>query len=304
MKVKSFFSLIAIISLGVFFFSFFSCNDATSVKEDNIEGLGSQSELSQFENPYKCIGILHNMAMDSILVNGVKMADLQDFSFCFMNRHADLVFNDPSIRDRSVFDQTCESVKQSVFSCDPRTRTQDIITLDDSIDVLSFDAKLQLGKIVDLVNRHLEDSLEIVHCFQILDYNIYNHSDISDDEKCILLSISSIANASYLYNVQDYESKFEENRAALLSAGVDYDMLIEGFETGYRINRWSVLNSDVEGAVTGAIDFVLSGGLAGSTIMGPGGVVVGGATSIASGAVISSGIAIINGISERWADWW
>lgn len=279
------------------------CSETDSFTK--LEESSSESEMTLFNNPYDYIGQIHNMAMDSIILNRVPQSSVKEFLYVLMDRHKDMLFQNDEFWGREYFLCLAEQIDQSGYnhSSGELTRGQ-INTQIDSLSLFfPISNRVYLHRLVNLVDSHFNDTTIVNLYFSQFDFDVYYSTNMSRTEKELLLSISSIAKVSYKYNLEDYCDKIIRlGIEAGIEEASDWDLEPEDIDY-FSINRWDILEADVSGAIGGGIEFVLSGGLGASTVFGPGGVVIGAATSVAGGAFIGSGMAIAGAVGGALWDY-
>lgn len=238
--------------------------------EENMSIPSTEEEHITFENPFNCIGYLHNEAMDSIKEHKIQDADIETFTTAFVSRHEEKVFYiRPSIPDHEIEEMLYKAREISnLYKDAPTTRAANEIN-DSVLNMVPIDLRHYVYDIFEMLDVNYNDTTQINKDFAGLDYYIFNDYTLDNEEKGALLGISAIAKATLKYNMDVVTT-----RAA---------------------NVRSTVKADAAGAVAGVFSFAFWGKAATGLVFGPGGVVLSCARELAIGAIVSSGVHVASG---------
>lgn len=213
--------------------------------------------------------------MDSVKVQKTSINNLKHFTKQFTESCYKKV---PVFEESMQEDQNSEASIDNGFDigkkiCQVKTRaTMDALT-DSLINAFPTGGRKYIRKIYEICDKEGYDSVKINNIFDNFDVTINNDTNIDDTLKHALFAISSIARATYTYNVSTF--RIHSTRGVTFS---------------------SACKADVGGAITGMIGRGAFVKAAFSGLMfGPSGIVCSFARDALRGAIIGSAFHIASG---------
>lgn len=259
-----------------------SCNsdfDSRLEIKENACAEGTNSTRSNsdedlvFDNPFKCLGVLHNQAMDSIKVKQISVEKLATYTDDFTLRHADMVFGLKEELSKYSVNKRKDIVGISVKTVSEKKADNGMEICDSVISVTPIKWQPYLRHMETLIEKAVlngnQCSFDVCKEFSLIENKILSDSDLTIEERSQLLAISAITNASVEYNVTRQVTTVKKDWAE------------------------TVVKADFEGAVCGALDYVLFGGSVTGLMFGPGGIVLTCGAYIVKGAILGSAVGLI-----------
>jgi len=249
-------------------------NDMTLEKNSNSSGeMDSQSiqvitTETTFDNPFKCIGILHNQAMDSIKINRISINKIGEFTDEFTERHADMIFglkkhlaNYPVRYRRDI-----KSISKQILNGHKTILGKEVC--DSLITKTSSTWQPYLNRMKSAIEK-LRTETDVEYEFYVIDYTINKDNKLTIEDKSQLWAISAITRSSLEYNIASYAKT------------TTYDSALE-----------TAVKADFGGAVAGAVDYALCGSSITGLMFGPGGAVLCCGAYIVKSAILSSAVGV------------
>ncbi len=228
------------------------------------------SEPQQFKNPLEIYGEIHNKAMDSIKATGISAQNIVNFAHDFVEEECVIHLNAPKetlYKHTSNSLETLKEIELNQIINPSRTNNE---VYDSILAEVPIELKPYVYKIFSLIDENLTDSIIIEQKFNEIDLEI-NNTNLNNDDKNCLWGISSIAKASYIYNLESIRSR--------------------------AVTAESIVKSDAMGAVGSFLCWKFWGQtLAGGLMFGPTGAVVAAAKEMIKGAIVTSGLHAITGV--------
>lgn len=236
---------------------------------EDIETRVDNNAMTQFENPFKGLGSLHNQAMDTVKFKRIQIANVSQFTDGFTLRHADAIFGqrEPLLNysPQYIIDISKRTIAggrtvEGKEICDSIILTTPHIwqTYLNRMKILIEEASRQDG------GGNLNNNI----IFNQLDIQTSNDKNLTAEYKGQLLAISAVTQASIEYNCSQ------------TTVGVQ--------------NDWAetIVKADFEGAVCGALDYLFFGGSVTGLMFGPGGIVLSCGAYIVKGAILGSAVGV------------
>lgn len=213
------------------------------------------------QNPYGCIGDIHNEFMDSIKMYVKDTSYIRHYAIKFCEKRSD-IFHKEALKKPDI-DLHCKKSANIGLLAENKIRLD--FVADSIINQTSPKVKNKLNVIKGFLNGdNLNNKTRIKTFFETFDKEITNDRTLSTEEKVQILICSAVANASSQYN---------SNKLITIEA------------------RQNIVKADFLGAIGGVVRYIATGGLSGSMIFGPTGIAATLVASAGVGAIISSGLA-------------
>lgn len=228
-----------------------------------------------FENPYKFIGQLHNDALDSVKVQGIRKDQLKGFTRDFTQRHFAQMSEFLNLQQEENGGQNAEISINRGFEIGKRiNEAKTRATIDELSDslIMAFPIEGQkyIVRMYEICDEEESDTVKICQNFSKLDYSITTDTTVNDTLKHALLATSAIAKATNIYNANETMT-----RGATAS---------------------SLAKSDLGGAIMGIIGRgVFVKAAFSGLVFGPSGIVCCFAREAVRGAIVSSAFHLASG---------
>ena len=222
-------------------------------------------------NPFAYIGDLHNVCMDSITRNNITPNNLNDYVLNFTERHYDELGMASNKISKEI--PTCYEICKTADKCAidnsglPTSTRAAVLVHDSLLNQMPVSWISYINKINEVINNSICDTTKLDSAFSEIDNRIMNDNSLSKYDSQSLLCVSSIAKASYYYNALSPTTRASRGRR--------------------------FIEADFWGAIGGVVKHGLINGFRG-LMFGPGGVVVGVASSAFLGGAISSGLSLLH----------
>ena len=243
----------------------FALSGCSSTEQDALTVDGN------LKNPFAYIGDLHNVCMDSITKNNISQSQLNDYVLNFTERHSDdlrMASNSISKEIPTYYEICRVADKCGIDNNRLYASTRAAALVHDSLlNQMPASWTSYINKMNEAINNPICNTAQLDSVFSKIDNIIMNDDSLSKYDSQSLLCVSSIAKASYYYNALS-----PTTRASRGSKFVEADF-------------W--------GAIGGVVKHGLINGFRG-LMFGPGGVVVGVASSAFLGGAISSGLSLLH----------
>ena len=136
-------------------------------KQEDVAGV---STTHVFVNPYENLGVIHNVAMDSIKKSQVTVEKLGKFGDDFVETHFD---QEKDTLAKEVCHQISEDAKNIAikYECCLTTRAMDVLT-DSLVNTLPVNYRSYVSEVFDIVDKKMSDSLLINKEFSTFDEKV------------------------------------------------------------------------------------------------------------------------------------